>query len=235
MKKIKVLIVDDHNILKPGIINMVVQAFGQVECHFTDRVRNARAIFHQNEIDIIISDLELGMDENIDGFCLIQNLKQLEPHLKCIAFTNYNSYRIMKKAMNFGFNSFLAKSCLEEDFINTLQAVYHIPSNEVFYSLSMKEILKKKNTFYHNIFAASLYGLSKLSARELELTLLSAKTTNKHKLAEIMQIHHTTIDTHFRNTLAKLALSNRKELSLFAKEFFTEIKKQDVPNDISII
>ncbi len=224
MKKINVLIVDDHNVLKPGIIHMVEQAFEQVECNFTDRVRNARAIFHQNEVDVLISDLELGMGENTDGFCLIRNLKKIKPQLKCIAFTNYHSYRIMKQAVNAGFNSFLDKSCSEEDFINTLHEVYHNPPEEIFYSQSMKELLKRRNTFYRNVFAASLYGLSDLSRREKELTLLSAKTTDKYKLAKLMRIHHTTVDTHIRNALSKLKLANRKELALFAEEFADEIK-----------
>ncbi|MFA5417487.1 MAG: response regulator [Bacteroidales bacterium] len=225
MKKINVLIIDDHSIIKPGIINKVKQAFEQVECHFTGSVRTATAIVHQHAVDILISDLELGMDEDFDGFYLIQNLKKLRPCLKCIAFTNYNSYRIMKKAESVGFNSFLDKSCSEDDFINTLQQVYNNPSDQVFYSQSMKDLLKKRNVFYRNIFTASLYGLSDLSDREAELTLLSAKTTDKHKLAEIMQIHHTTIDTHFKHALSKLQLSHRKELALFAEEFADEIKK----------
>lgn len=225
MKKINVLIVDDHSIIKAGIINKVKMAFEHVACHFTTSVRTATAIVHQHEIDILISDLELGMDEDIDGFFLIQNLKKLAPHLKCIAFTNYNSYRIMKKAVSVGFNSFIDKSCSEDDFINTLQQVNNNPSDQVFYSQSMKDLRKKRNVFYRNIFSSSLYGISNLSDREAELTLLSAKTTDKHELAEIMQIHHTTVDTHFRNLLAKLQLNHRKELALFAEEFGDEIKK----------
>ncbi len=232
MKKISVLIIDDHSIIMPGIVNMVKMAFEKVECHFTDSVRYATALLHQHEVDILISDLELGMNEDTDGFHLIQNLKKIKSKLRCIAFTNYNSYRVMKKAESAGFNSFLDKSCSEDDFINTLQQVYNNSPDQVFYSQSMKELLKKRNVFYRNVFTTSLYGLSNLSDREAELTLLSAKTTDKHKLAEIMQIHHTTVDTHFKHALSKLQLSHRKELALFAEEFGDEIKKMmDKRND----
>lgn len=225
MKKINVLILDDHSIVMEGIVKRINKVFDNVECRFTDNVRNATAILHQNEIDILISDLELGMNEDEDGFTFIIYQKKVNPKLKSIAFTNYNSYRIMKKAESVGFNSFLDKSCSENDFMNTLRQVYTNSADQVYYSQSMKELRSKKNVFYRNIFTESFYGINDLSDREAELTLLSVKTTDKHKLSEMMQIHHTTVDTHFKHALAKLHLSHRKELALFAEEFADEIMK----------
>lgn len=162
MNKINILVVDDHPLVKNGIFEMIKKSFENVQCHFSDNIRNAIAIINQHPIDIIISDLEFGKDEN-DGFFLIQNLKKKEPRLKSIALTNYNSYRIMKKAIAAGFNSFLDKSCTQEDFTQTLQQVYQNNIEEIYYSKSMQTLLKKKDVFYRNIFAESLYGLSDLS------------------------------------------------------------------------
>lgn len=225
MKKINVLVVDDHPIVKNGVFDMVKKSFENVQCHFSDNIRNAIAVVNQQHIDIIISDLEISNDSENDGFFLVHNLKKIEPRLKSIALTNYNSYRIMKKALAAGFNSFLDKSCAQEDFTQTIQQVYQNKTEEVYFSKSMNTLLKKKDVFYRNIFAESLYGLSDLSERELQLTILSTKTTDKHELSKLMQIHHTTVDTHFKNTLAKLQLKNRKELALFAEEFKPEIQK----------
>jgi len=225
MKKVEILIIDDHQIVEQGVINLVKNCFDNVKCYFSNNIRNAISVLNQHHIDIIISDLEFVNSTDSDGFYLAKYLKDTGRMVKSIALTHHNSYRIMKKALKSGFNSYLNKSCSEEDFTNTLAQVYKSNAENVYYSESMKILLKKRHEFYSNIFTDSLLGLSNLSEREQELVRLCVQTTDKHKLAVLMEIKHTTVDTHFKNILAKLQLKNRKELALFAAEFWDEIEK----------
>lgn len=225
MKKIKILIVDDHQILEQGIVGRVEGCFDHVQCYFSSTIRTAIAVLNQQQINLIISDLEFGNSHDTDGYYLIEYLKDIGRRVRSIALTHHNSYRVMKRAINFGFNSFLDKSCTEEDFINTVTQVYNNSIEDVYYSDSMKLLLKRKNEYYKDVFSDSLIGLSNLSARELELARLSVQTTGRKELAELMKIEPTTLDTHTKYTLSKLKLKNRKELALFAAEFLDEIKK----------
>lgn len=218
----RILIIDDHAIIEEGIIKRVKAVFPKASCYFTTNIRNALAEVNNTQIDLIISDLEFNNNPKIDGFYLVKNIKDLEPRIKTIAYTNYNSYRIMKKAKNAGFNSFLDKGCSLKDFSNTLRNVIRLGDFE---SGTMKQLLKKKDLFLRTVFTDSLYGLSELSKRELELLKLSIKTTNRLELANIMNISAHTVDSHFKNILTKLRLKYRKELTLFAKEFKNEILK----------
>jgi len=227
MRKIEILIIDDHEIVKQGVINRVKSCFseGAVICYFSFTIRNAIATINQHNIDIIISDLEFENSSEIDGFGLLLKLKEIQPEVKSIALTHFHSYRIMKKALDAGFNSFLDKSCSGEDFCDTLLNVVNNDFSEVYNSQSMKKLRKKKNVFYKNIFSNSLGGLSDLSKRELELVSLTSKSTDKFELSNYMGISPATVDTHIKNTLLKLQLNNRKELALFASEFSEEIEK----------
>ena len=86
-------------------------------------------------------------------------------------------------------------------------------------------MLKKRNKFLGTIFSESLYGVSDLSPRERELTLLSSETTDRQELAEKMKVTPYTIDTYFKNVLSKLSLKHRQDLSLFSLEFKDELLK----------
>jgi DNA-binding NarL/FixJ family response regulator len=220
-----ILIIDDHEILKEGLIKRINKIIPNANCLFTTSIRNTIAKINQTKIDLIISDLEFDLDSDLDGFYLIKNIKQLEPNIKAIALSTHNSYSILKKVQASGFNSYINKAATDKEFSDTLQNVIAQDSNTIYESETMKRLIKKKNIFYSNIFAESLYGLNSLSPRELELVRLTAKTTDRHQLAKMMNIKAYTVDTHFKKALYKLNLKHRKELALFSEEFKSKIEK----------
>ena len=217
-----ILIIDDHPIVKEGIISRVKKVFPNATYTFSANARSAIAEIHKTETDLVLCDLEFTTEPQKDGFFILEYILNYDARIKTIAFTNYNSYRIMKKAIQSGFMSFLDKGCSFKEFSDTLT---HVLKQGNYESASMKKLLKKKDTFLRSIFSDSLYGITDLSKRELELTLLIGETTDKNKLAKRMGITSYTIDSHLKNILSKLALKDRKEIALFSEEFREEIIK----------
>lgn len=217
-----VLIIDDHQLVKEGIEARIKKVKPETTCYFATNTRMAISKIHKVAIDLIFCDLEFNNETDIDGFYIINSILEFEPRVKVIALTNYNSYRIMKKAMASGFHSFLDKGCSFKEFSDTL---INVSAKGVYKSTTMKRLLKKRNTFLNTIFSESLYGISDLSQRERELTLLSAETTDRQELAKKMNVKPYTIDTYFKNILSKLQLKHRQELSLFSLEFRDDIMK----------
>lgn len=217
-----ILIIDDHQIVKEGIQARIIKVLPNANCHFTSSVRMAEYKIREIPIDLIFCDLEFSDESNFDGFYVASNISSREPKIKLIALTNYNAYRIMNKAKASGFHSFLSKSCTYQEFSDTL---LNVLDKGYYESATMKCLTKKRRGFLKTIFADSFYGLSFLSDRELELALLSAKTTCRQELSKIMKVKPYTVDTYFKKALAKLNLKHRKELSLFALEFKDEILK----------
>ena len=160
----------------------------------------------ETSIDLIFCDLEFSGETEVDGFYIIKSILEFEPRIKAIALTNYNSYRIMKKAISSGFHSFLDKGCTFKEFSETL---INVSAYGTYESATIKRLLKKRNKFLGTIFSESLYGVSDLSPRERELTLLSSETTDRQELAEKMKVTPYTIDTYFKNVLSKLSLKHR--------------------------
>jgi len=218
-----ILIIDDHALAKEGIEVRVKKVIPEANCFFVTNSRSATSKINETTIDLVLCDLEFSGETEVDGFYIIKNILKYEPKIKVIALTNYNSYRIMKKAIDEnGFHSFLEKGCSFDEFSETLlQVIEH----DNYVSPTMKRLLKKRNKFLGTIFSESLYGISDLSPRERELTLLVAETTDRQELSKKMNVTPYTIDTYFKNVLSKLNLKHRQELSLFSLEFKDELLK----------
>lgn len=218
-----ILIIDDHLVLEEGIKKRVLKVFPKANCYFADNIKTAIAKTHQLKIDLILCDLELNNNQEKDGFDVIESILSFEPRTKAIAYTNYNSYRIMKKALNSGFLSFLDKGCSFKEFEETL---VNVIENGVYKSKTMYKLYESRDKFKRTFFSDSIYGISALSEKELKITILSKKTTDKYKLGLIMSVKPSTIDTYYKYICDKLNLKHRQEVAFFSKEFHTELIKQ---------
>lgn len=216
-----VLIIDDHPVIEEGLKHRILKVLPDAKIYFADSLRNAISIINNKTIDLIFCDLEFN-DSNFDGFIICNKILEFNPKLKLIAHTNYNSYRIMKKTQETGFMSFLYKGCNYQDLFDT---IHNVMNKGTYVSQSMKNLLQKRNSFLRNIFSDSLYGISDLSKRELELTLLTKKTTDKNVLANLMGNAPSTIDSYLQNIITKLNLKNRHDVALFSLEFHEELLK----------
>lgn len=219
-----ILIVDDHEIIKEGTNNRVSKTLPDSNCLFANNLREVTHLLNEQKIDLVLCDLEFKNDSNITGFIIAENILKFEPRVKLVAHTNYNSYRVMNKAIKCGFQSFMYKGASLTEFKNVIINV--LKSNEVYESETMEELRKKRKQFLRTIFSDSLYGISSLSQREIDLVLLTKKTNNRQELSEIMNVQPSTIDTYFKRIIDKLALKDRKEIAMFSYEFYDEIVKQ---------
>jgi len=222
--EINILIIDDHTFLKEGVESRIKQVFPSATCFFTTNIKGALVKVIDDRINLVLCDLEFDNDPAYDGFYFIKSVINPGANTKVIAFTNYNSYRIMNKARKAGFSSYLLKTCSYSEFSDTLVNV--MERDDEYISISMKSILKKRDNIKTSMFSDSLYGVENLSKSELELVILSAKTTNRHELAKIIYRSAFTVDSLYKKILIKLNIKSRKEVQFFAIEFMDELLKR---------
>ena len=217
-----ILIIDDHEVIVEGLKIRLKKVLDNVICHYANNGRNALSLITKHQIDLVICDLNFRNDSTLDGFEIIKKIKTLKPQIKSIAHTSFDSYRIMKKALESGFDSFLDKGCSFRDFSQTVKSVL---AHGNFESGTMERLKKRRNEYIKSVFSDSFLGLYSLSHRQIEIILNTIHTTEKKELAQIMNISPSTVDTHFRKILDKLNLTHRKEIALFAKEFKNELEQ----------
>jgi len=218
-----ILIIDDYELIAEGVTKRIRNILPEASCYYANNVRSAYAILHQNEIDLIISDLEFEQEPQYDGFYIAEKILELDQRAKIIALTHYNSYRIMKRAKAAGFKSFLNKGCSKEAFSDTILNVLKYGEYE---SETEKELKRKRINISRSIFNDSLQGIVSLSKRELEILLSMHKTSDRILLSKLLGIKPYTLDSHLKNIYAKLNLNSKKELAIFALDFQNQILKE---------
>lgn len=221
MKNLNILIIDDHEIIAEGVNTRIKKILPDANCFFAENSRIALMKLNEKRIDLIICDLSFRNDIERDGFYIIKHILGFEPKIKSIAYTSFDSYRVMKKAIESGFDSFLDKGCTFKEFSDTITNV--LKKNGIYESEIMKKLKSKREVFVRSVFSDSQYGFYNLSERELELVINCANTTDKEELGKLMNISPHTIDTHFKHVLEKLNLKHRKEVALFSMEFTDEL------------
>ena len=217
-----ILIIDDHEIIMEGLKKRLKEVFEDVNCYFANNGRIAISLLTKHDIDLVICDLNFRNETGPDGFEIIKTIKSLKPKVKTIAYTSFDSYRIMKKTLESGFDSFLDKGCSFKDFSQTVKGLL---AQGKFESDTMKRLKKKRKEDTKSIYGDSYFGIYNLSKRQIELILNCIHTTDRMQLAEMMHITPSTIDTHFSRILDKLDISHRKEIALFAQEFKNELEQ----------
>ncbi len=223
-----ILVIDDHSFLKEGIEFRIKQVLPHANCFFSSSIKSALVQIIEDKINLVFCDLEFDNDSTHDGFYFVEEAVKLAPAIKTIAFTNYNSYRIMNKARKSGFNSFLLKICSFQEFSDTLINV--INSENEYISLSIQGIITRRNEIKMSLFSDSLYGISDLSEKELELIILSSETTDRQILSKTFCKSPFTIDAYYKSILQKLNIKSRKEVQFFAREFMGKLLKMQKQN-----
>ena len=177
IKQNTLYIVDDHSMLKNGLKNYlesntkftVTGAFaGGAEC--LDALKNEKSELPE----IIIIDIQLA--ENESGFTLVKELKKLNPSIKIIMYSMYDTWGFILQAKDLGVHGYISKVASDEELVRCLSVVqaggtyYEKKSESIQSELeSITSVLKKQEKV---VFEMALQGkTNKQIADELFISL----------------------------------------------------------------
>lgn len=199
--KIKVLLVDDHGIVRNGL-KMLLQLDERLEiCGEASTLNETITMINSSNIDVVLLDFKLPDGDGIIG---CNNIKRMAPDTKVIILTAYADDHIVVEAIRAGADGYLLKNIESEELIEAIVSVYKGDSildpsvtDSVFNELKMEEERLKKE--------------SKLSPRESNiLEMISQGKANK-EIAESLYISDKTVRNYVSNIFRKLNVSNRTE------------------------
>jgi DNA-binding NarL/FixJ family response regulator len=149
----------------------------------------------------------LILDINLKGVNMIEEvgqMKQVAPQMKILILTSYDSQSIMRKALKKGVHAYLNKNTDEGEL---LEAIYAMISNEIYVTTGKSRQFNQIDNFEMS---------QNLSEREKEVIQLLLEGNPNKKIADMMNISVTTVQTHRRNIYKKLNLQGIGELMSFA-------------------
>ena len=202
-----IVICDDHILFLSGLTE-ILKKFGNdytvIGCNDSE---SCKTYIKENKIDVFICDLNI---DDVDGFDLIEDLKNDLKDTKVIILTAYYEDFLIQKAQKMNLNAFLKKETTAEELI----AVIELELDSPFYT--NKNSIRLTNDFLNK--DESIINKFKLSKHEKQIIKYVIEGKKSKEIAGLLSITKNTVDTHRRNINKKLEISNSSSLIKFAYE-----------------
>ena len=201
----RVLIVDDHAVVRRGIQMFLetdpsIQIVGEAE-DCLDAVQKARNL----QPDVILMDLVMPQGDGIEA---IAEIKRHSPDLKIVVLTTFGDESRVMAAMEAGANGYLLK---DADGGVLLQAVHAAHQGDMPIHPHVAQYLVRSFTKRDGA-----NGNKGLTEREKEILQLVSQGLSNKAIAQSLSLTPGTVKVHISNILDKLGVSNRTEASVLA-------------------
>ena len=207
-EKIKVLIADDHQIVRQGLrtfleLHQDIVVVGEAGDGLT-----AVEMSRQHEPQVVLMDLVMPQ---MDGIEAIRRIKTLNGNIKIIALTSFSEDDKVMTAIQSGASSYLLKDVTPDDLVDAIRATHR---GEV--RLSQNVTGKLMEQIARQSGSESPDPAIYLTAREYAVIRLVGQGRGNQEIAESLFISDKTVKTHVSNILRKLNLTDRTQLAIYA-------------------
>ena len=205
-KTIKILICDDHAIVRIGLRSLV-SAETEMEL-VGEAVDGEEAVVMAKKLkpDVIIMDLNMPRK---DGVTAIAEIKKKNPNARILVFTSYSDDKNVFSAIKAGASGYLLKDSSPEELLQAINDVYAGKS-------SLHPVIAQKVIQEMHQPTDLPPTDDPLSAREVEVLQNVAQGMSNQEIARTLKIKEGTVRIHVGNILNKLQLANRTQAALYA-------------------
>jgi len=214
--KIKVLLVDDHAIVRQGLRTFLelqddIQVVGEAENGAV-----AVELAQQREPDVVLMDLVMP---EMDGIEATRQICARHPKMKVIALTSFAGDDNVFPAIKAGASGYQLKDVSPSALVDAIRAAHRGET------LLHPEITKKLMAEVATREGKPEPDLDELTQRELDVLHLIAQGRSNQEIARDLTISEKTVKTHVSNILSKLRVDDRTQAAIYA------LKKGLVPED----
>ena len=210
----RVLIIDDHQLIRAAVRNLLVPEFPAVECVEVDNGHSALEAVADGHFDFAIVDLFLP---NETAFVLVRQLCDMLPDLPVLVLSATDDKAHMRQCFALGVSAFVNKGEAIETIVDAVNAVLsgkkYMPealSAGADLSLSVGD----NDLPYQSLEKV----MSVLTDRQLDILRLVAKGHSNKEIARHSNLSENTVKVHVSAILKALGLSNRTQIGLLAQK-----------------
>ncbi len=204
MQNIRVLVVDDHDIVRRGIIDILSSRNDVSHCTEVPTGTEALELLANEDVDLMILDISLP---DMSGLEVLGQINALdESKCKVIIISMYSDRQYVKRAMDLGALGYVIKQTATEELS---KAIEHVLKGRRYLS----------NKLYESVYLKTADGEApshlSLSPREFDVMILLAKGVKPMQVAEEMEISKQTVNTYRTRILEKLGLYNNVDITKY--------------------
>jgi len=203
-KEIKIILVDDHKLLRDGLKNIIEQRSNMHIIGEASNGREAAKICSKLLPNVIIMDVAMP---GLNGIEAAIQIHKTHPDIKIIGLSMHSSKQFIQGMFNAGASGYLLKDGDSDELITAITTVMH---NKKYLSKDINQeflaLLKK----------GAPLGKTQLSSREKEVLQLIAEGNSSKKIGGILFLSPKTVDVHRSNIMRKTGLHTIPELTKLA-------------------
>jgi len=210
-KTTRILIVDDHQLLRYGL-KIMLQSFRKeldLEVHETDSGEKALHYLAKSEADLAIIDYRL---EGITGAQTTERILRFRPAVKILALSNYNEYPVIAAMLDAGALGYVLKSIAPAELLTAVRTV--LAGKKYLCSEAALAMIDASE----NRDVSRKLRQYKITGRELEVLHHIVQGMTNAAIAGKLFLNRRTVDTHRQNLLKKMNVKNTAALVRLALE-----------------
>ncbi len=216
MTAVRVMVVDDHPMWREGVARDLAEA-GFLVVATSGEGRQAIRVAAAVRPDVVVLDLQLP---DISGVEVVVGLRAALPDVRVLMLSASGEEQSVLDAVKAGATGYLVKSTAPSEF---LDAVRRTANGDPVFTPGLAGLVLGE---YRRLASGPTAdaaddgepGTPRLTARETEVLRLVAKGMSYKQIAQRLGLSHRTVQNHVQNTLGKLHLHNRVELTRYAIE-----------------
>jgi two-component system response regulator NreC len=208
MEKLRILIADDHEVVRQGVRMLIEKEAGWEVCGEASNGRKAVSMAEQLKPDIVV--LDIGMPE-LNGLDAARQIRRSLPKTEVVVFTGEESEQVIHEVFAAGARSYILKSDLGHHLVAALRA---LAQHKHYFTSRISEIV-----FARYFSGASGAGKDKtegLSPREREVVQLLVEGKSNKETSALLGISIKTVETHRASSMRKLRLNSFADLVRYA-------------------
>lgn len=205
---IKVLLVDDHKIVRQGV-RAYLHTLADIQV-IAEAESGAAAVsaVAQHQPNVVLMDLE--MPDELDGIAATRQIRKLRPETQVIVVTSHHQDEYIFPAVRAGAISYLLKDVEPDELAAAIRKAAH--GEAVLDSRVASRIVQE----LQGLRKDDVNPFTELSEREFDVLRLIAAGKSNAEIAEALVIGESTVKTHIGNILKKLHLEDRTQAAVYA-------------------
>ncbi|MDQ7947455.1 MAG: response regulator transcription factor [Pedobacter sp.] len=206
LDKIKVFLVDDHDILMDGIEAILQRSANICVIGKANSVEMAEQYLKVKQPDVLLTDINMG---NRSGLDLTRMVKEKYPQIKIIVLSMYDDNFHIANLLKAGASGYLLKNVKNEEL---LRAITKVLANETYIQESLAP------SYLSAVKMTKQEKLHNLSPREIEIIKLIVEENTTAEISERLFISAHTVETHRKNIWRKTAAKSVIGLINYARK-----------------